>query len=126
MLRFALLLFATLSAAQSTTKPNILFLVIDDLGMTDLSYKGAEYSTPVIDELARNGIDFTRYYTHEVCTPTRAAIMTGKYAWKTGLQMPDTLMPTCTGHIPFDTPTLAELLKKQGYETHMMGKWHLG
>merc|ERR1719410_2925103 len=110
----------------AASSPNILFIVVDDLGWTDISHHNAEYKTPHLDALYSSGIELTNYYIHPDCSPTRSAIMTGKYAWKTGLQNLGTVPPGSTQHIPFDTPTMAELMKSAGYDTHGLGKWHLG
>ena len=106
--------------------PNILFFVIDDLGWTDISHNGAEYETPNIDALYSNGVELSNYYVHPDCSPTRAAFLTGKYAWKTGLQNLGTVPPGTIQHIPFNTPTLAEFMQMAGYSTYGIGKWHLG
>ena len=73
-----------------------------------------------------SGIELSNYYVHLDCSPTRSAVLTGKYAWKTGLQNIQTVPPASTQHIPFATPTVAELMKSAGYSTHGLGKWHLG
>eukprot|EP01084_Bolivina_argentea_P217926 369925_1 len=112
-----------LGAASS---PHVLFVLVDDLGYTDIGYKGAEYKTANIDQLANTGIDLTNYYVEMDCTPTRASIMTGRQSWRVGLQNPSTLPMGCKGHIPFNTPTIAELMKTAGWNTQMIGKWHLG
>ena len=106
--------------------PHILYIAVDDLGYTDLGYHGAEFNTTNLDNLARSGIDLTSYYVQPVCTPTRASLMTGRYPWRFGFQNPATMQTGTKAHIPFDIPTIAELLKKAGYDTQMIGKWHLG
>ena len=106
--------------------PNILLMVVDDLGMADISLHGAEYDTPNIDALFTGGVELTNYYVQPTCSPTRSSIMTGMYSWKTGLQFRGTISPATTEHIPFEMPTMAELLSKAGYATHALGKWHLG
>ena len=98
----ALVLFLTINAGRLTRrlrkKPNILFIVLDDLGWTDISLNGAEYSTPTIDKILSDGLRFTNYYTHSSCTPTRASIMTGRYSWTTGLQ--EVVLAGTTKRIP--------------------------
>ena len=115
-------------ACRSSTAnlPNILFLVIDDLGYTDVGYHGAEFTTPNIDALASEGIDLQNYYVSLDCTPTRSSFMTGRYAWHVGLQNPTTLRPGTKGGLPLTQATIAEQLRKAGYNTQMVGKWHLG
>ncbi len=114
--------FFVLTLGQSPSTPHIVFIISDDLGWGDLSYHNAAYKTPYLDTLASQGIDLTNYYVHWVCTPSRSAFMNGRYAWKNGLQ--DVLKHGSIGHLPFDTPTMPELLKQSNYETHGMGTVH--
>jgi len=110
------------------SRPCILWMVVDDLGWSDISHWGhyAEYYTPNIDYLMRTGIELTNYYVHPVCTPTRSAFLTGQYSFSLGLQYLDTMPPGTTEHIPFETPTMMEILGYLGYQNEMIGKWHLG
>lgn len=122
------------SAAQPT---NVVVILADDLGWTDLGCYGSDfYETPHIDRLARDGMRFTQSYSAcTVCSPTRAALLTGKYParlhitdWIPG-QMPDNpklLVPEWTKHLPTEETTLAERLKPAGYTAASIGKWHLG
>ena len=102
-------------------KPNIILFVIDDLGWNDTSYQGADYTTPTLDRLTNEGIRLKQYYVHRVCTPSRAALLAGKYAYHLGL---DANVIT-NGH-PFGlnlTETLiSQHLKKGGYSTHAVGE----
>ena len=123
---FFLIFYALFLQFIFAAQPHILFLVVDDLGYTDLGYHGAEFNTTNMDKLAKSGIDLTSYYVQSVCTPTRASLLTGLYPWRIGLQNAGTLIPGCKGHIPFNIPTIAELLKLSGYNTQMIGKWHVG
>jgi len=118
-------------------KPNILFILTDDLGYADLACNGSDlYRTPHLDRLAQQGTRFTQAYTAaHVCSPTRASIMTGKYParvrltdWLTGHEKPHARLqiPPWTKGLPADEVTIAELLKPQGYATGWFGKWHLG
>ncbi|MBI3082565.1 MAG: sulfatase-like hydrolase/transferase [Gemmatimonadetes bacterium] len=108
-------------------RPNLLFIMADDLGYGDLSLTGrTDYQTPVLDALARQGTVLTQAYSAApVCTPTRVALMTGRYPARTraGLFEPLTTHPEGLPPEPF---TLARLIKAQGYETALIGKWHLG
>ncbi|WP_395739350.1 sulfatase [Prosthecobacter sp.] len=117
--------------------PNIIVMLIDDMGWTDLSCYGSKYyETPHIDKLAQDGMRFTQAYSAcTVCSPTRAAMMTGKSParlhitdWIAG-HVPSNgrlLIPNWTMHLPLEEETLAERLKTRGYATASIGKWHLG
>jgi arylsulfatase A-like enzyme len=109
--------------------PNILFILADDLGYGDLScYGRPDYRTPHLDRLARQGLRFTSNYTAAaVCTPTRVALMTGRYPARLpiGLMEPLVFGDDSVG-LPPEHPTPASLLKAAGYETALIGKWHLG
>lgn len=118
-------------------KPNIVLMVVDDMGWTDLGcYGSLFYETPNIDGLAKSGMKFTDAYSAcTVCSPSRASIMTGKAParlrvtdWITGHDMPYAkfLTPDWTKFLPIEENTIAEVLKKQGYATASIGKWHLG
>jgi arylsulfatase A-like enzyme len=82
--------------------------------------------TPTMDELARKGVILDRYYTQPVCSPARAALMQGRFPFRTGMQHYATIKPGSTAHIPLKQPTMAEALREVGYHTHHIGKWHLG
>jgi arylsulfatase A-like enzyme len=109
--------------------PNIVFILADDLGYADLSLYGRpDYKTPVLDAFARQGVRFTDAHTAAaVCTPTRVALMTGRYPARIpiGLAEPLGYGDDSVGLAP-DHPTVASLLKKVGYDTSLVGKWHLG
>ena len=110
---------------EVTAKPNILMIVMDDLGWNDTSYKGSDIPTPTIDKLANEGIRLQQYYVQRLCSPTRSAIMTGRYPYHLGLASGVII----AGHpygMPLNQTTLANELKKGGYATHIVGKWHLG
>jgi arylsulfatase A-like enzyme len=108
-------------------RPNVLLIMADDLGYGDLGVTGrADYSTPVLDRLAHEGVQLTQAYSAApVCTPTRVALLTGRYPARTraGLFEPLTTHPD--GLDP-DPPTLGRLMRDAGYETALVGKWHLG
>ena len=99
-------------------RPNIIVIMADDLGYSDLGCYGGEINTPHLDKLAQNGVRFTQFYNAARCCPTRASLLTGKYPHQVGMaDNGNTLSP--------DAPTIAELLKDKGYRTGMAGKWHL-
>jgi arylsulfatase A-like enzyme len=108
-------------AAEPVRKPNILFILADDLGWADVGYHGSPYKTPHIDRLAREGVRLEQHYVHPVCSPTRTALMSGRFASRYGVLSP-------TNNRVFDpgTVTLASALKAGGYFTAISGKWHLG
>jgi arylsulfatase A-like enzyme len=114
---------------MAVARPNILFILADDLGYGDLScYGRPDYRTPHIDRLAGNGLRFTSNYTAAaVCTPTRVALMTGRYPARLpiGLVEPLAYGDKSVG-LPADHPTVASRLKQVGYATALIGKWHLG
>ena len=126
------------SAAAETRRPNVVFFLVDDLGWRDLGCYGSSfYETPNIDRFAEQGVRFTQAYaTCHVCSPTRASIMTGKYPAR--LQLTDWLPgrrefpfqklknAKIHQHLPHGEVTIAEALKKHGYRTAHIGKWHLG
>jgi arylsulfatase A-like enzyme len=118
--------------------PNIVFILADDLGWTDLGCQGSKYyETPNIDRLAAQGMRLTSYYACQNCAPTRAALMTGQYAPRTGVYTVGTLergsaadrklaVPENVTNLPLDRVTIAQSLKSAGYATALFGKWHLG
>ncbi len=111
-------------------RPNVLFILADDLGYGDLScYGRPDYQTPVLDRLARQGLMFTsNYAAAPVCTPTRCAYITGRYPQRllVGLEEPLRASSPPNVGLPPDHPTIASLLKANGYDTSLIGKWHLG
>ena len=113
-------------------KPNIVLILIDDLGLTDLQAFGGEIDTPNMDALANEGMMFTNYHTTSECAPSRAMLLTGMDNHNTGLPMiPEVLpwkyhdTPGYEGYLRDDALTIAEMLKPAGYKTYMTGKWHL-
>jgi arylsulfatase A-like enzyme len=120
---------AGVDVSAQAARPNVLFILADDLGYGDLSaYGRPDYRTPVLDRLARQGMKFlSAYAAAPVCTPTRCAFVTGRYPQRTevGLYEPLTAQHRDKG-LPPDHPTIATQLKAAGYETALLGKWHLG
>nr|WP_140483542.1 arylsulfatase [Bradyrhizobium symbiodeficiens]QDF42424.1 arylsulfatase [Bradyrhizobium symbiodeficiens] len=110
-------------AAQQ--RPNIVVILADDLGNADLGYRGSEIKTPNIDQLAKGGVRLESFHGMPVCTPARAALMTGRYPMRYGLQTL-VIFPNHTYGLPTDERTLPQALKEAGYSTAMVGKWHLG
>lgn len=115
------------SKATVSEKPNIVFILADDLGYADLSCYGAtQIKTPNLDKMAKEGVRFTNFYAPAgVCTPSRASLMTGCYPKRVGLHVAVLPPNTHSGLNPNEI-TIAELLKKEGYTTGCIGKWHLG
>lgn len=123
----AALIAASCAAADSTSttpnRPNILLLVADDLGWADVAWHGGKFKTPNLDRLASSGVELDRHYVQPVCTPTRTALMSGRWTSRWG---PHVLSPTNLRAFPPGTTTMAVALKQAGYTTHLAGKWHLG
>jgi arylsulfatase A-like enzyme len=109
----------------ASDKPNIVIILADDLGNADLGYRGSDIKTPNIDKLASEGVRLESFYGMPVCTPSRAELMTGRYAMRYGLQTL-VIFPSHTYGLPTDERTLPQALKDAGYQTAMVGKWHLG
>ena len=138
------LILACTTAPKTEDKPNILFILADDLGYSDLSCMGSEYyETPNIDRIAEQGTIFTNgYATCQVCSPSRASIMSGKFparhditvhigspsgeAWRTRKRFSKLLPAEYTHNLPSEYVTMPEALKEAGYKTFFAGKWHLG
>ena len=120
---FALIAFA--SAHADELRPNVIVILADDLGNADLSYRGSDIKTPNIDKLAEEGVRLESFHGMPVCTPARAALMTGRYPMRYGLQTL-VIFPSHSYGLPTDEWTLPQALKEVGYQTAMVGKWHLG
>ena len=119
------MLAAVQAVAVETRPPNIIVILADDLGNADLGYRGSDIKTPNIDKLAREGVRLESFHGMPVCTPARAALMTGRYPMRYGLQTL-VIFPNHTYGLPTDERTLPQALKEAGYQTAMVGKWHLG
>ena len=106
---------------QKRKRPNIIFIIADDLGWADIGYHGSEIQTPNLDRLARQSVRFARHYVMPTCTPTRVGLITGRYPSRYGV-----LSPAYGKIFDDDTVTLAGALRSCGYETSLSGKWHMG
>lgn len=117
----------TLSASDAPRppRPNIVFILADDLGWGDVGFHGGPIKTPVLDNLASSGARLEQFYVQPVCSPTRAALMTGRYPFRHGLQV-GVVRPWAQYGLPLEERTLAQAFHEAGYETAICGKWHLG
>lgn len=119
-------LFSLAAVAQAQETPNIIFIYADDMGYGDLGCYGSKVNrTPNIDKLAAEGMRFTDFYSAAtVSSPSRAALMTGRYAIRMGIN--DVFFPTSYTGIPETEVTMGEAMQSAGYYTGIIGKWHLG
>lgn len=122
---YILALVLTLTATAQSDRPNILFILSDDQGYADIGYRSAEVKTPHLDRLAASGVKLEQFYVQPVCTPTRAALMTGLYPLRLGLQL-GVIKPESQHGLPLHVRTLPQALREAGYFTAITGKWHLG
>lgn len=117
------LLLAGQQAAGGAAVPHIVFLLADDLGWADIGYRaGSDVLTPHLDTLAASGVKLNHLYTQLVCSPSRGAIMTGKYPFKLGLSHGFIAAGAPYG-LPLTERTMAQELSAHGWESHMVGKW---
>lgn len=117
-------------ALRGTDRPNIVLIMADDMGFSDIGCYGGEINTPHIDSLAAEGVRFTRFYNNAWCSPTRASLLTGLYPQQAGMAVlagptPGPPGPE-EGYLSSSCVTLAEVLRQSGYYTALSGKWHLG
>jgi len=113
------------SVACAADKPNIVYILADDMGYADAGFNGCkDIQTPNLDKLARNGVILKSFYVQPVCSPTRASLMTGRYVAHTGVY--SVVRPNAPWGLPLAEQTLAQALREVGYETAIVGKWHLG
>lgn len=113
------------TAEAQDAPPNIIYIVADDLGWGDVGFRGSDIATPNLDALAKGGAVLEQFYTQPMCTPTRAALMTGRYPLRYGLQT-GVIPGAGTYAIPTDEYLLPQALQDAGYATALVGKWHLG
>lgn len=126
IMRFFFCFFVlSLSSLLAAEKPNIILINIDDLGYADISPFGGKVQTPNLDRMAAEGMKLTSHYAAPVCSPSRAAMMTGCYP-KRVLPISGVLFPSAAVGLNPEETTIAEVLKKQAYATTCIGKWHLG
>ncbi len=111
--------------ANAAERPHVIYFLADDLGFTDVGFHGSEIKTPNIDKLAAQGAKLESFYVQPVCSPTRAALMTGRYPMRLGLQV-GVVRPWAQYGLPLDERTLPQALQEAGYVTAICGKWHLG
>ena len=124
----SVVLFVLLTTAGAfADKPNIIIILSDDMGYSDIGCYGGEIETPVLDQLAGNGLRFTQFYNTGRCCPTRAALLTGLYSHQTGIghMMNDRGVDGYRGELNRSCVTIAEALKPAGYSTYCVGKWHV-
>ena len=134
LLLFVFLLFFLFVSANDTIpqRPNIIYILADDMGYSDIGCYGSEIKTPHLDKIASNGIKLRSFYNNARCCPTRASLLTGQFPHTVGMGemvSPETA-PIQTGsyqgYLDPKYPTIAETLKANGYNTYMTGKWHVG
>ncbi|WP_206816343.1 arylsulfatase [Chroococcus sp. FPU101] len=112
-------------AQQQPSRPHILYIMSDDQGWKDVGFHGSDIKTPNLDRLAQSGARLEQYYAHSMCTPSRAALMTGRYPYRYGLQT--AVIPSSGRYgLATDEWLLPQALKEVGYKTAIVGKWHLG
>jgi arylsulfatase A-like enzyme len=119
---------SALPGQTTNSRPNIVLMMADDMGFSDLGCYGSEIQTPNIDKLAAGGVRFTHFYNGARCCPTRASLLTGLYAHQAGVgHMVNNLgIPPYQGYLNDKCVTIAEVMRSSGYRTLMSGKWHVG
>jgi arylsulfatase A-like enzyme len=116
------MMVAPLCASQ---QPNLVLILVDDLGWGEVGYHGGRAPTPHIDRMSEEGLRFNRMYSQPICTPSRTALLTGRYPWRSGMASGVILNHLDFG-LPLEEVILANVLKDAGYSTAIIGKWHLG
>ncbi len=115
--------------SEQIKQPNIIIILADDLGYSDLGCMGSEIKTPNLDNLAKEGVLFSHFYNASVCCPSRASLLTGQFQWDAGMGFMTKSIgsfPEYQGYLNHECVTIAEVLKQSGYQTFMLGKWHVG
>lgn len=120
-----ILIHPAICRAQTAEQPNIVMLLADDLGWKDVGFHGSEIDTPHLDRLANSGSELNQFYVQPVCSPTRGALLSGKYPSQLGLQC-GVVRPWAKHGLPLAERTLPQSLAEAGYFTAVCGKWHLG
>ena len=128
LLTICILLLGLATYGDERRQPDIVVIMADDAGYSDFGCYGGEIETPALDKLAANGLRFSQFYNTGRCCPSRAALLTGVYQHQAGMghMTKDRGLPSYSGTILPNVPTLAERLRQGGYRTMMTGKWHLG
>jgi arylsulfatase A-like enzyme len=121
-------LFQHVFAQNGIKKPNIILIMADDLGYSDIGAYGSEIQTPTLDRLATTGLRLREFYNNSICAPTRASLLTGQYQHKAGVGFFNVNLglPAYQGYLNKESLTIAEVLRNAGYSTLMSGKWHVG
>src|SRR5580658_3931408 len=121
------MVWAGAQPSGKSSRPNIIVILADDLGFSDLGCYGSEIPTPHLDKLAAGGLRFSHFYNTPRCCPSRAALLTGLYPQEAGigLMMEDRGLPGYQGQLNDKCVTIAEVLRAAGYHTLMVGKWHI-
>jgi arylsulfatase A-like enzyme len=132
-LKLFLALIGAATSCIAADRPNIIIMMTDDSGYSDLGCYGGEIDTPNLDQMADGGLRFRNFYNNGRCSPTRASLMTGRDSAHAGFGAGtlggwnrEMKLPAYRARMPYDLPTIAELMKDAGYQTMMTGKWHLG
>lgn len=113
---------------KADNRPNIILIMVDDMGYSDLGIYGSEINTPNLDKLAKEGLRLREFYNNSICAPTRASLLTGQYQHKAGVGYFDVNLglPAYQGFLNKESLTLGEVFRSGGYSTLMSGKWHVG